>query len=141
MNDDHSFTHNAQSDDGHAYVDNPAPAEHMHVADEHAYVPDEPIAESTKLKRTTIYLNAQHLAQLAAVDRQPAAWHVRRAIAAYVERMTNPTVANQHTAPDPLSVSLTPNAHSLAVHIAQRMGVDVGQLVSAAVLEQLEVMR
>lgn len=146
MNREH-ITHNAQSF-------NPAPAEHMHVAaehayvvipdkPEHAYVPDEPSAESTKLKRTTIYLDSAHLAQLAAVDGQPAAWHVRRAIAAYVERLTNPTVANQaqRTTPDPLSVGLTPGAHNLAMQVAQRMGVDVGQLVSAAVLEQLEVMR
>ncbi|TXH51502.1 MAG: hypothetical protein E6Q87_01475 [Cellvibrionales bacterium] len=133
MNNDQNITHNAQSL-------NPAPAEHMHAAAEHAYVADEPIAESTKLKRTTIYLDAQHLSQLAAVDGQPAAWHVRRAMAAYLDRLTTP-VAQTSTAPDPLSVSLTPSAHSLAMQVAQRMGVDVGQLISAAVLEQLEVMR
>lgn len=145
-----SVSHNAQSDGQHmhvaaehAYVDATAPAEH-------AYVPAEPSAERTNpepehayfdgpaLKRTTIYLDGQHLAQLAAVDDMPAAWHVRRAIAAYVERMTKPTVAHK---PEPMSVRLSPTAHALAVQVADRLKADVGTLVSAAVMEQLEVMR
>jgi hypothetical protein len=130
-------THNAQSDD-------PATAQHAYVVlpdkPEHAYVPDEPIAESTKLKRTTMYLEPVSLAFLGAIDGQSAAWHVRRAVAAYVDRMIKPTAADA-PAVDPLSVSLTPGAHTLAADIAQRMGVGVGQLVSAAVLEQLEAMR
>ena len=72
-------THNAQSDD-------PATAQHAYVVlpdkSEHAYVPDEPIAESTKLKRTAMYLEPVSLAFLGAIDEQSAAWHVRRAVAA-----------------------------------------------------------
>ena len=101
-----SVSHNAQSDGQrmhvaaeHAYVDGPAPAEH-------AYVPAEPSAERTKpepehayvdgpaLKRTTIYLEPMSLAYLGAIDGQSAAWHVRRAIAMYVDQMINPTVAD-----------------------------------------------
>ncbi len=146
MNNHQAITQSATSNEGHAYVVIPDKPEHAYVSSpapaEHAYVADGHNAERRTLKRTTIYLDEQNLSRLAALDGQPAAWHVRRAIAAYLDRLTHP-VADMASVGDmasPMSVTLTPNAHSLAVHIADRMGVDVGQLVSAAVLEQLEAM-
>lgn len=139
----HSISQNAQSDGQRMPVGAPAPAERMPVADGLAAESEKPVTkqayvEGQPLKRTSLFLDPVSLAYLGAVDAMPAAWHVRRAVAMYVEGMVKPTVVDS---PAAQSITLTPAAHALAVHVAAKLGVDVGQVVSASVLEQLEVMR